>query len=179
MSKPIHPDLSEFQVVDSEGNLLVDESGNPVYQTPPNTRPLVDVKTLITQGKPEKAIKANFDSYQLGKYWQYFKDVQTIDEANAAIEAERERIAAANAELAEGESPQELPAYRTEWPDRSAEEYQTVDYDTWKLENYTLFRAAGYPSWEVQLEHIYDYGVDSWKTNVIDSVKQKYPKPEG
>lgn len=177
MTKPITPDLSEFQAVDFDGNLLTDESGNAVYQTPPNTRSLEAVKALIAQGKPEKAIKANYASYQLGKKWQYFKDVQEIDAENTTIEAERERIAAANAALQEGESPQELPEYKENWPDANAEEYQTVDYDTWKLENYTLFRAVGYPSWEAQLEHIYDHGVDSWKINVIDPVKRKYPKP--
>ena len=39
-------------------------------------------------------------------------------------------------------------------------------------------RAVEYPRLEEQLDYIYHYGVDAWKTDVIDPVKNKYPKPE-
>ena len=38
-------------------------------------------------------------------------------------------------------------------------------------------RRLAYPSWRKQLEYIYDYGVDKWKTDIVDPVKAKYPKP--
>jgi len=43
---------------------------------------------------------------------------------------------------------------------------------------YQRQRAVEYPRLEEQLDYIYHYGVDAWKTNVIDPVKNKYPKPE-
>jgi len=43
---------------------------------------------------------------------------------------------------------------------------------------YQRQRAVEYPRLEEQLDYIYHYGVDAWKTNVIDPIKNKYPKPE-
>jgi len=43
---------------------------------------------------------------------------------------------------------------------------------------YQRQRAVEYPRLEEQLDYIYHYGVDAWKTDVIDPVKNKYPKPE-
>ena len=42
---------------------------------------------------------------------------------------------------------------------------------------YQRKRRSEYPSWEKQLEKIYDDGVDAWKTDMIDPIKAKYPKP--
>jgi len=38
-------------------------------------------------------------------------------------------------------------------------------------------RAAEYPDIGTQLDYIYHHGIDAWKTDVIDPVKAKYPKP--
>ena len=35
----------------------------------------------------------------------------------------------------------------------------------------------GYPSVEEQLDYIYHNGVEAWKTNVVDVVKARFPKP--
>jgi len=43
---------------------------------------------------------------------------------------------------------------------------------------YQRQRAVEYPRLEEQLDYIYHYGVDAWKTDVVDPVKNKYPKPE-
>ena len=43
---------------------------------------------------------------------------------------------------------------------------------------YSRARSEAYPSWEKQLEKIYDDGVDKWKTEMVDPVKAKFPKPE-
>lgn len=39
-------------------------------------------------------------------------------------------------------------------------------------------RAAEYPPLAEQLDYIYHNGVEAWKTDIIDPVKAKYPKPE-
>ena len=39
-------------------------------------------------------------------------------------------------------------------------------------------RAAEYPDWRDQLDYIYHHGIEKWKTDIVDPVKAKYPKPE-
>ena len=41
---------------------------------------------------------------------------------------------------------------------------------------YKRQRASEYPSWQKQLEKIYDDGIDAWKSEMIDPIKNKYPK---
>ena len=48
-----------------------------------------------------------------------------------------------------------------------------ADYDA---KEYQRKRAREYPSWQKQLEKIYDDGVEAWKTEMIDPIKAKYPK---
>ena len=43
-------------------------------------------------------------------------------------------------------------------------------------ETYKDLRAKEYPSIADQLDYIYHNGVDAWKTDMIDPVKNKYPK---
>ena len=38
-------------------------------------------------------------------------------------------------------------------------------------------RKAEYPDWGTQLDYIYHNGIDKWKTDIVDPVKTKYPKP--
>jgi len=38
-------------------------------------------------------------------------------------------------------------------------------------------RRQAYPSWQDQLNYIYDHGIEKWKTDIVDPVKTKYPKP--
>ena len=42
---------------------------------------------------------------------------------------------------------------------------------------YQRDRKKAYPSWEEQLDYIYHNGIDKWKTDIVDPVKTKYPKP--
>lgn len=49
-----------------------------------------------------------------------------------------------------------------------------AEYDA---NEYQRQRASEYPSWQKQLEKIYDDGIDAWKTEMVDPVKAKYPKP--
>ena len=59
---------------------------------------------------------------------------------------------------------------------------QEVTYDNEAVEAlvaseaYKDKRAAEYPSIADQLDYIYHNGVDAWKTDMIDPVKNKYPK---
>ena len=57
-----------------------------------------------------------------------------------------------------------------------------VSYDEAKVQAeidanaYKTLRVAEYPSIADQLDYIYHNGVDAWKENIIDPVKNKYPK---
>ena len=42
---------------------------------------------------------------------------------------------------------------------------------------YQRDRAEEYPDWGTQLDYIYHNGIDKWKTDIVDPVKAKYPKP--
>ena len=42
---------------------------------------------------------------------------------------------------------------------------------------YKAERQTEYPDWGTQLDYIYHNGIDKWKTDVVDPVKKKYPKP--
>jgi hypothetical protein len=43
--------------------------------------------------------------------------------------------------------------------------------------NYQSERKEAYPDWRTQLEYIYDHGIEKWKTDMVDPIKSKYPKP--
>ena len=45
-------------------------------------------------------------------------------------------------------------------------------------QEYARKREAEYPPWADQLDHIFHNGVASWKTNIVQPVKDKYPKPD-
>ena len=60
--------------------------------------------------------------------------------------------------------------------DRVATARTELDALAENQEYYTLRRRA-YPAWQDQLAYIYDNGVDKWKTDIVDPVKAKYPKP--
>ena len=45
-------------------------------------------------------------------------------------------------------------------------------------QTYSRSRAAEYPDYGTQLDYIYHNGLDKWKTDIVDPVKAKYPKPE-
>ena len=45
------------------------------------------------------------------------------------------------------------------------------------LVKYKYQRAKEYPDWGMQLDYIYHNGIEKWKTDIVDPVKAKYPKP--
>jgi hypothetical protein len=42
---------------------------------------------------------------------------------------------------------------------------------------YSRNRQAEYPDWGSQLNKIYDDGLTKWKSEMVDPIKAKYPKP--
>ena len=42
---------------------------------------------------------------------------------------------------------------------------------------YQYDRQRAYPDIGTQLDYIYHNGIDKWKTDIVDPVKNKYPKP--
>ncbi len=50
-----------------------------------------------------------------------------------------------------------------------------AEYDAKK---YQRDRQVEYPDWATQLDYIYHNGIEKWKTDIVDPVKKKYPKPE-
>tara|TARA_R100000734_G_scaffold5362_1_gene4665 strand:+ start:779 stop:1072 length:294 start_codon:yes stop_codon:yes gene_type:complete len=57
----------------------------------------------------------------------------------------------------------------------------TSKYNTAKTEQdnlaYKEKRAEEYPEIGMQLDYIYHNGIEKWKTDIVDPVKNKYPKP--
>ena len=43
--------------------------------------------------------------------------------------------------------------------------------------NYQTEREREYPDWGTQLDYIYHNGIEKWKADIVDPVKNKYPKP--
>ncbi len=52
----------------------------------------------------------------------------------------------------------------------------TLDAEYAKVK-YKDDRKAEYPDWGTQLDYIYHNGIEKWKTDIVDPVKNKYPKP--
>ena len=50
-----------------------------------------------------------------------------------------------------------------------------AEYDA---QEYARKRAAEYPSTGDQLDYIFHNGIAKWKTDIVQPVKDKYPKPE-
>ena len=51
-------------------------------------------------------------------------------------------------------------------------ELQT-EYDA---QEYARNRKEEYPDWDVQLDYIFHNGVEKWKTDIVQPIKDKYPK---
>mgnify|MGYP000582869686 CR=1 FL=1 len=47
----------------------------------------------------------------------------------------------------------------------------------WEAQEYARNRKAEYPDMGTQFNKIYDDGIDAWKTDMVDPIKAKYPKP--
>ena len=50
--------------------------------------------------------------------------------------------------------------------------------DEYDAQEYARKRQAEYPPWNEQLDKIFHDGVAKWKSEMVQPVKDKYPKPE-
>ena len=65
--------------------------------------------------------------------------------------------------------------FETTWAEVVAKQTELqTEYDN---NAYQRSRQIEYPSWEKKLDYIYHNGIDKWKTDIVDPVKAKYPKP--
>ncbi|RZD43587.1 MAG: hypothetical protein CXT73_00245 [Methanobacteriota archaeon] len=73
-----------------------------------------------------------------------------------------------------------------EWKDgheTTAEEKKKIDdrfvelWKEWSANQYQRDRARAYPDWGTQLDKIYHDGIDKWKAEMVDPVKNAIPKP--
>ena len=89
----------------------------------------------------------------------------------------------------DGNKVKEIDAWQKKTP-FTAEQEKGIDAKhaalvaAWEAEEYKLKRTGAdgttdtiYPSVGEQLDYIYHNGVDKWKTDIVDPVKAKYPKP--
>ena len=58
--------------------------------------------------------------------------------------------------------------------DQSLIDAARVELDKLK---YQTQRKEEYPDSGTQFDYIYHHGIDKWKTDIVDPVKAKYPKP--
>ena len=68
----------------------------------------------------------------------------------------------------------EIPVYLDEAKVQTEVDRLQAEYDALA---YARARQAEYPDWGVQLNKIYDDGIDAWKTDMVDPIKAKFPKP--
>ena len=59
---------------------------------------------------------------------------------------------------------------------KRAERQATLETE-YDAQEYARNRKADYPDWGSQLNKIYDDGIDAWKTDMVDPIKAKFPKP--
>ncbi len=85
-----------------------------------------------------------------------YPDVVTIDDSAGAFDKDGKSITLVQSKI---------DAART-----------TLDADYAKIK-YKDDRTAEYPDWGTQLDYIYHNGIEKWKTDMVDPVKKKYPKP--
>ena len=96
---------------------------------------------------------ANLDHYAI---YKAYPDCKTIDDSTGAFKADGTQITLVQSEI---------DAARTTLNSEAAAVL------------YKSQRKAEYPDWDVQLDYIYHNGIDKWKTDIVDPVKSKYPKP--
>lgn len=74
-----------------------------------------------------------------------------------------------------------------EWKDgheTTAEEKKKIDdkfvelWKEWSTNQYQRDRARAYPDWGTQLEYIADNGIEKWKEDMLQPVKNAIPKPD-
>ena len=99
------------------------------------------------------SLVGNEDTYENIKHW-YVGNGNLTDESKIPTEAQV---------LAEVERIKNEEVYKRQRTGQMVDGVVTTD---------TI-----YPDWGTQLDYIYHHGIDKWKTDIVDPVKAKYPKP--
>jgi hypothetical protein len=77
----------------------------------------------------------------------------------------------------EGEITEWRDAWGTDKPTQAEIDAEVTRLKAeYKTQAYARSRKAEYPDWDVQLNKIYDDGIDKWKAEMVDPIKAKYPK---
>ena len=81
-------------------------------------------------------------------------------------------------------SPQDDGSFIIEWNDEKPEPSQAeINAEIKKLkseykkEEYSRNRRNEYPNWDFQLDYIFHNGLEKWKNDIVQPVKDKHPKP--
>ena len=65
--------------------------------------------------------------------------------------------------------------------EETAREIEAIEeakrFKEFEAQEYARNRASEYPTMKDQLDYIFHNGVAKWKTDIIEPVKAKYPKP--
>ena len=77
--------------------------------------------------------------------------------------------------FSDGTETNEYAKFGVTWTQVKTEYDKIVS--TYNSELYKRQRSVEYPDWGTQLDYIYHNGLDKWKTDIVDPVKSKYPKP--
>lgn len=104
-------------------------------------------------GGPYFSLVGNENTYENIKHW-YVGNGKLTDESKIPTKAEVE---------AEVERLKKEEVYKKQRTGQEVDGVTTTD---------TI-----YPPVEDQLDYIYHHGIDKWKTDIVDPVKAKYPKP--
>ena len=104
-------------------------------------------------GGPHFSLVGNENTYENIKHW-YVGNGKLTDESKKPTKAEVE---------AEIERLKKEEVYKRQRTGQEVDGVVTTD---------TI-----YPPVEDQLDYIYHHGIDKWKTDIVDPVKAKYPKP--
>ena len=104
-------------------------------------------------GGPWFSLVGNEDIYENIKHW-YVGNGNLTDESKIPT---KEQV------LAEQERIKKEEVYKRQRTGQEVDGVKTTD---------TI-----YPDWGTQLDYIYHHGIDKWKTDIVDPVKAKYPKP--
>jgi len=92
---------------------------------------------------------ANYDHSAIRKA---YPDVWSIDDSTGVFDVDGKAITIEQSKV-----------------DAARVELNKLDYQ-WK-------RANEYPDWKSQLDYIFHNGLAKWKTDIVQPVKDKYPKP--
>ena len=129
-----------------------------------------EIKLLIIGTGPAKDKQAVLD---------HIRSLDTIDEDNA-INSRIEKFLRDQGLTEVPENFEQLLIDNQYINPSTPEIWELQNYESeaaWQADEYKRQRLSEYPNWGEQLDYIYHNGVDAWKTDIVNPIKTKYPKP--